>query len=157
VSDKLIFEGVKPEDAQVLVKVFNMFREWKAAPFCGVDEVDTSGMVALLGYRYQTQFWHPTEKELKAYNEASRKASRKKRPTEWHSRLNEKYTQNRWIFEAWVDAVLACEIELHGVSVEGERVTLLIEQVAWPCGGHEAMENFGRIFSGVVVRNDLIP
>lgn len=60
-----------------------------------------------------------------------------------------------WDFGSWVDAFMNADIELEKIEVDLDGSgSIHFDQLSWPSGGIDAIEEIVRIFKGVIVSND---
>ena len=134
-------------------RIINLFKEWKAIQFENKDFEDKTiedalEIIDILGERYTTKFWHPSADELKEYFKDYTKLS-----------LEEKVNKGKshpWDFDSWIDAIISAEIVIYDLIEDGNNYKITLEQMAYPSGGIEAMENLIKIYDGEIIKNDML-
>jgi hypothetical protein len=154
---KIIFSKINRNDFESIHTIINLFKEWKNCQFDMHREnddfenkiiEDALKIIDILGERYNTKFWHPSEDELKTFNENYKKLSVKQKI--------EKAESHPWDFDSWIDAIANAEIILHELIEDGNNYIITLEQLSWPSGGIEAMENLIEIYDGQIIQNEMI-
>ena len=152
---KIIFSKINRNDFESIHTIINLFKEWKNCQFITNGEngdfenkiiEDALKIIDILGERYNTKFWHPTEDELKTFYKDYNKLSLEQKIEKSHP----------WDFDSWIDAIVDAEIILHELIEDENNYIITLEQLSWPSGGIEAMEKIIEIYDGQIIQNEMI-
>jgi len=150
----ILFSNISKDDFSSIKKIFSIFKEWKSDDLCEDDNKvveDSLKIIDILAERYSTKFWHPTKAEVDEYFKRYNKLS-------FEEKINEAIINKErpWDFDSWISAIICAEIALYDLLEDGEDYKIILEQLAWPSGGIEAMENLIKIYDGEIIQNDML-
>jgi len=146
------FSNIQPDVINDFTIVFQYISQGKEQEYLDDEKhIDAEELAYLLGERFETKFWWPTQDEAATYWEKWESISDQ-------SRLKNPDWLNRpWDFESWVDALNNAEIEFQSLCVDGAGTgELIFKQLAWPSGGIEAVQYLVKIFDGTVIACDAV-
>jgi len=149
--ENILFSNISKDDISSMKKIFSIFKEWKSDDLCYDDNKaveDSLKIIDILAERYNTKFWHPTKAEADEYFRGYNKLS-------IEEKIN-KGKEHPWDFDSWISAIIDAEIALYDLLEDGENYKIILEQLAWPSGGIEAMENLIKIYDGKIIQNDML-
>jgi hypothetical protein len=160
----IIFSDVIKNDIQSINKILKIFKEWKEIQFNNVfnkDEFEnttiegTLKILEILDEKYNAKFWHPSKEELIELSEWTKKWQKLTVEEQKTELIKEKGRQPLWDFDSWIDAILSAEIIFCDFVEDGNNYKILLEQIAYPSGGIDAIENLIKIYDGKIIQNDM--
>ena len=130
------FSGIESSLIDQIKEVFSFVA-------CGKrnGSIDEENLSKILGDRYFSKFIH-TKEESDAWLE--------------------KWKVNRdintpWDYGSWVDSLISSEVELVSLKINSEgEGKIIFNQLVWPTGGIEALEELINVFDGKIVSNNAI-
>ncbi|MEG0921941.1 MAG: hypothetical protein RSG22_11105 [Comamonas sp.] len=127
------FIGIPERHIRVLVKTFNLIAEGKRK-----ENIDEDAVMVVLGNLCTEKF---------IFTKAESEYWLKK----WQENPN---IHTPWDFGSWIDALSSAEIDLKELILfDGGSGSIVFEQLAWPSGGLEAIEQIVKVFDGTVLEN----
>ncbi|GHU26654.1 hypothetical protein FACS1894172_04370 [Spirochaetia bacterium] len=158
--ENIVFSKMNQNDFESMKKIICLFKEWKDIQFNDRLNIknsdfenkiieDTLKIIDILGERYDTKFWHPTKEELNEYWKKWYKLT-------FEEKMIESKREKSWDFDSWIDAIVSAEIILYDLIEDEGNYKISLEQLAWPSGGIEAMENLIKIYDGEIIQNDMM-
>ncbi len=133
---EVVFIGIPNSLAQNMAAAFELIASGKRS-----GSIDEDALKAVLGPLHQQKF-----------------ISTKEESEFWLAKWKENPAiEAPWDFGSWVDAFMNAEIafqEIH-LSIDGAG-SIVFDQLAYPSGGLEAIEQLVKVFGGAVVSNSAI-
>lgn len=139
------FSGLPAMNAERLRTLFDYIKAAKAE-----ERIDSAEIADILGAVVETNFWHPTPEELRAWQ------------ARWEStpvdrRFNDPSLVTPWDFESWVEAIENAEIAYLRLQIQQDGTGVIeFEQLAMPSGGLEATKEMPLMFGATITDQDYL-
>ena len=141
---KIHFSQLPPQHRNDVIAIFNELKQSKEK-----NTFDSEKIKKLLGEKYFDKFWHPTEAEIKKWDEKWKKLDPEQKHLE---ALN-----TPWHFESWISAFENAEIQLIALDVNADGTGFLeFNELSFPSGGVAAIEYIVKVFDAEITSNDAI-
>ena len=158
------FSKINKQDIGSIRTIITLFKEWKNIQFNNTIAItrndfenktieDALKIIDILGERYYTKFLHQTKEELIEWSKKWQKLTCEERKIELKKEVER---QPLWDFDSWIDAIINAEIMFYDFAEDGINYKISFEQLAYPSGGIEAMENLIKIYDGEILKNDML-
>jgi hypothetical protein len=128
----IIFKDVPDRYARAIAETFSLIASGKRG-----GAIDEQSLKVVLGELHQTKFIH-TLAECEFWRDKLRVNPKLEAP---------------WDFGSWVDAFMNAAVELQELNISSGSGELRFEELSWPSGGIEALEELVKVFGGTIVSN----